>query len=131
VAATTINPPYVIAGKKTPIKWRMQTYAGPALAAHVIKPQIDAFNKAANGEMIIELFNADQLVPHAELFRAMTKGGKLELTSIPKEEWKKVEDAAYKYWDEIAAKSETDAKVVKILKDYVKTMEAAGPPYRY
>ena len=333
VAATTINAPYVIAGKKTPIKWRMQTYAGPALAAHVIKPQIDAFNKAANGEMIIELYNADQLVPHAELFRAMTKGtidavqsdddsiaapvdvsvfaayfpfasrysldvptlwnwyglnqiweeayskvkgvtwlgtgawdpcnfatvkpirhiedlkglrmymfptggrfmqqfgvvpmalpyedvemaiqtgeldgvawsgitevytvgwadvtkyyltnpisgawagsyfansdswaavpehlkalfklsmdssnyyrlhwywwgeanyrtkgGKLELTTIPKEEWKKVEDAAYKYWDEIAAKSETDAKVVKILKDYVKTMEAAGPPYRY
>ena len=333
VAATAVNAPYVIAGKKTPIKWRMQTYAGPALAAHVIKPQIDAFNKAANGEMIIELYNADQLVPHAELFRAMTKGtidavqsdddsiaapvdvsvfaayfpfasrysldvptlwnwyglnqiweeayskikgvtwlgtgawdpcnfatvkpirhiedlkglrmymfptggrfmqqfgvvpmalpyedvemaiqtgeldgvawsgitevytvgwadvtkyyltnpisgawagsyfansdawaavpehlktlfklsmdssnyyrlhwywwgeanyrtkgGKLELTTIPKEEWKKVEDAAYKYWDEIAAKSETDAKVVKILKDYVKTMEAAGPPYRY
>ena len=333
VAATAINAPYVIASKKTPIKWRMQTYAGPALAEHVIKPQIDAFNKAANGEMIIELYNADQLVPHGELFRAMvkgtidavqsdddsiaapvdvsvfaayfpfasrysldvpvlwnwyglneiweeaykevkgvtwlsagawdpcnfatvkpirsikdlkglrmymfptggrfmhqfgvipmslpyedvemaiqtgeldgvawsgitedytvgwadvtkyyltnpisgawagsyfansdswaavpehlktlfklsmdsshyyrqhwywwgeahyrTKGGKLELTSIPKEEWKVVEDAALKYWDEVAAKSPRNAKVVNLLKEYVKTMEEAGPPYRY
>ncbi len=28
---------------KAPIMWRMQTYAGAALAEHVIKPQIDAF----------------------------------------------------------------------------------------
>ena len=60
-----------------------------------------------------------------------TKGGKLELTSIPKDEWKVVEDAALKYWDEIAAKSPRNAKVVSILKEYAKTMEAAGPPYRY
>jgi len=333
VAATAVNAPYVIAQKKTPIRWRMQTYAGPALAEHVIKPSIDAFNKAANGEMVIELYNADQLVPQGELFRAVqkgtidacqsdddsiaapvdvsvfaayfpfasrysldvpvlwnwyglneiwqeayaeikdvtwlstgswdpcnfatvkpirhvedlkglrmymfptggrfmqqfgvvpmslpyedvqmaiqtgeldgvawsgitedytvgwadvtkyyltnpisgawagsyfantkkwealpenlktlfklsidsshyyrlhwywwgeahyrTKGGKLELTSIPKDEWKVVEDAALKYWDEVAAKSPRDAKVVQILKDYAKTMEAAGPPYRY
>jgi TRAP-type mannitol/chloroaromatic compound transport system substrate-binding protein len=333
VAATAVNAPYVKAQKKTPIKWRMQTYAGPALAEHVIKPSIDAFNKAANGEMIIELYNADQLVPHAELFRAVskgtidavqsdddsiaapvdvaifaayfpfasrysldvpvlwnwyglneiweeayaevkgvtwlsmgawdpcnfattkpirkvedfkglrmymfptggrfmqqfgvtpmslpyedvqmaiqtgeldgvawsgitedytvgwadvtkyyltnpisgawagsyfansdkweampdhlktlfrlcidsshyyrqhwywwgeahyrTKGGKLELTSIPQDEWKVVEDAAFAYWDEVAKKSERCAKVVKILKDYIKTMEEAGPPYRY
>jgi TRAP-type mannitol/chloroaromatic compound transport system substrate-binding protein len=333
VAATTVSAPYVIAQKKTPIKWRMQTYAGPALAEHVIKPQIDAFNKVANGEMVIELYNADQLVPHGELFRALTKGtidavqsdddsiaapvdvsvfaayfpfasrysldvptlwnwyglneiweeayskiknvtwlgigawdpcnfatvkpirhledlkglrmymfptggrfmqqfgvvpmslpyedvemaiqtgeldgvawsgitedytvgwadvtkyyltnpisgawagsyfantdsweqvpdhlktlfkltcdssnyyrlhwywwgeanyrtkgGKLELTSIPDAEWKTVEEAALKYWDEIAAKSPTNAKVVQILKDYAATMKAAGPPYRY
>lgn len=333
VAATAVGAPYVIAQQKTPIKWRLQTYAGPALAAHVIKPSIDAFNTAANGEMVIELYNADQLVPHGELFRAMqkgtidavqsdddsiaapvdvavfgayfpfasrysldvpalwhwyglneiweeayaevegvtwlsagawdpcnfastepirsvedlkgkrmymfptigrfmqqfgvvpmalpyedvemaiqtgeldgvawsgitedytvgwadvtnyyltnpvsgawmgsyfantdsweavpehlqtlfrlcmdsshyyrqhwywwgeaeyrTKGGKLELTSIPSDEWKVVEDAALTFWDEIAAKSERTAKVVQILKDYVKTMEAAGPPYRY
>jgi TRAP-type mannitol/chloroaromatic compound transport system substrate-binding protein len=56
------------------IKWRMQTYAGPALAEHVIKPAIDAFNQAANGQMEIELFFADQLVPTGELFRAMQKG---------------------------------------------------------
>ena len=56
------------------IKWRMQTYAGPALAEHVIKPAIDQFNKIAGDEMEIELFFADQLVPTGELFRAMQKG---------------------------------------------------------
>ncbi len=57
-----------------PIKWRLQTYAGPALAENVIKPSIDRFNKIANGEMVIELYTADQLVPTAELFRAMQRG---------------------------------------------------------
>ena len=333
VAATAVNAPYVIAQKKTPIKWRLQTYAGAALAAHVIKPSIDAFNAAANGEMVIELYNADQLVPQGELFRAMqkgtidavqsdddsiaapvdvsvfaayfpfasrygldvdvlwnwygldkiwkeayakipgvtwlssgswdpcnfatvkpinhvkdlkglrmymfptggrfmqqfgvvpmalpyedvqmalqtgeldgvawsgitevytvgwadvtkyyltnpisgawmgsyfantkswealpnhlkalfklsidsshyyrlhwywwgeahyrTKGGKLKLTTIPDKEWKTVEDAAIKYWDEVAKKSPLNARVVKILKEYTQTMKAAGPPYRY
>ncbi len=56
------------------IKWRMQTYAGPALAEHVIKPAIDMFNQAAAGQMEIELFFSDQLVPTGELFRAMQKG---------------------------------------------------------
>jgi len=76
VAATvaTVNAPFVQAAKKTAIKWRLQTYAGPALAEHVIKPSIEAFNKAANGEMVIELYFADQLVPTGELFRAMQKG---------------------------------------------------------
>ncbi|MGI3167921.1 TRAP transporter substrate-binding protein DctP [Pseudooceanicola sp. C21-150M6] len=57
-----------------PIKWRLQTYSGAPLGAHVIKPQIEAFNKAANGEMEIELYYADQLVPTGELFRAMQSG---------------------------------------------------------
>jgi TRAP-type mannitol/chloroaromatic compound transport system substrate-binding protein len=73
VGAATVGAPYVHAQKK-PIKWRLQTYAGPALAEHVIKPSIDAFNKIANGEMEIELYFADQLVPTGELFRAMQKG---------------------------------------------------------
>ena len=34
------------------------------------------------------------------------------------------------FWDEIAAESERQAKVVQILKDYAATMEKAGPPYR-
>ena len=72
VAATTVSAPYVKAQSK--IKWRLQTYAGPALAAHVIKPSIDAFNKVANGDMEIELYTADQLVPTGELFRAMQRG---------------------------------------------------------
>ena len=66
--------PGVVTSKKTTIKWRLQTYAGAALGEHVIKPSIDAFNKAANGEMVIELYYADQLVPTGELFRAMQQG---------------------------------------------------------
>ncbi len=72
VGATALATPYVKA--QSPIKWRLQTYAGPALAEHVIKPSIDAFNKAANGEMIIELYTSDQLVPQGELFRAVQAG---------------------------------------------------------
>lgn len=71
-AGTALAAPYVKA--QAPIRWRMQTYAGPPLGAHVIKPQVDAFNKAANGEMEIELYYADQLVPTGELFRALQNG---------------------------------------------------------
>ncbi|KZL22616.1 TRAP transporter substrate-binding protein [Pseudovibrio ascidiaceicola] len=71
--ASTLAAPAVHAAGR-PIKWRLQTYAGAALAQHVIKPSIDAFNKAANGEMEIELYYADQLVPTGELFRAMQRG---------------------------------------------------------
>lgn len=56
------------------IKWRLQTYAGAALAAHVVKPAIDMFNKIAGDQMEIELYFADQLVPTGELFRAMQRG---------------------------------------------------------
>jgi TRAP-type mannitol/chloroaromatic compound transport system substrate-binding protein len=59
---------------QAPIRWRLQTYAGPALAEHVIKPAIDSFNTIANGQMEIELYYADQLVPTGELFRAMQNG---------------------------------------------------------
>ncbi|RYH09636.1 twin-arginine translocation signal domain-containing protein [Tropicimonas sp. IMCC6043] len=71
-AATTLSAPYVNA--QAPIRWRLQTYSGAPLGAHVIKPQIDAFNAAANGEMEIELYYADQLVPTSELFRALQNG---------------------------------------------------------
>lgn len=40
----------------------------------MIKRQVDAFNAAANGEMEIELYYADQLVPTSELFRALQNG---------------------------------------------------------
>ena len=72
VAATTFPAPYVKG--QTTIKWRLQTYAGAALAEHVIKPSIEAFNKVANGDMVIELYTSDQLVPTGELFRAMQRG---------------------------------------------------------
>jgi TRAP-type mannitol/chloroaromatic compound transport system substrate-binding protein len=70
--SSTLAAPYVKA--QSPIRWRLQTYAGVALAEHVVKPAIDAFNKVANGEMVIELYTADQLVPTGELFRAMQSG---------------------------------------------------------
>ena len=72
-AASTLAAPAVLA-QGTPIKWRLQTYSGAPLGAHVIKPQIEAFNAAANGEMEIELYYADQLVPTADLFRALQNG---------------------------------------------------------
>jgi len=56
------------------IRWRLQSYAGPALNEHVCKNAIDEFNIAANGEMFIEVYTADQLVPHGELFRALQEG---------------------------------------------------------
>ena len=59
-------------GPKSKIKWRMQTYAGPALAEHVIKPAIDSSTRSRR-RMEIELYFADQLVPTGELFRAMQK----------------------------------------------------------
>lgn len=68
----TLAAPYVKA--QAPIKWRLQTYAGAALAEEVVKPCVEKFNKVANGEMEIELYTADQLVPTGELFRAMQQG---------------------------------------------------------
>jgi TRAP-type mannitol/chloroaromatic compound transport system substrate-binding protein len=72
VGASTLAAPAV--HSQSVIKWRLQTYAGPALAEHVIKPSIDSFNKVAAGQMEIELYFADQLVPTGELFRAMQNG---------------------------------------------------------
>jgi len=59
---------------QAPIKWRLQTYAGAALGAEVIKPAIDQFHEIAKGQMEIELYYADQLVPTGELFQAMQRG---------------------------------------------------------
>ena len=73
IGVTAAKAPYVYAASN-PIKWRLQTYSGAPLGAHVVLPQIEAFNKAAHGEMEIELFYADQLVPTDELFRAMQAG---------------------------------------------------------
>jgi TRAP-type mannitol/chloroaromatic compound transport system substrate-binding protein len=71
-AASTLAAPAVLA--QAPIRWRLQTYAGATLGQFVTKPFVDAFNKAANGQMEIELFYADQIVPTGELFRALQAG---------------------------------------------------------
>ena len=70
--AAALAAPAVHAQNK--IRWRMQTYAGAALAEHVITPAIESFNKVAGDEMEIELFFSDQIVPTGELFRAMQRG---------------------------------------------------------
>jgi len=57
-----------------PIRWRLQSYAGPALNEHICKNAIDEFNIAANGEMFIEVYSSGQLVPNGELFRALHEG---------------------------------------------------------
>lgn len=72
-AALATSAPYIMGAKK-PIKWRLQTYAGSTLGGHVIKPAVDAFNKIAQGEMVIELYYADQLVPTSELFSSLQQG---------------------------------------------------------
>jgi TRAP-type mannitol/chloroaromatic compound transport system substrate-binding protein len=72
-AAATLAAP-AIAKAQTKIKWRFQTYAGAALGEHVTKPVIDYINAAANGEMEVELYYADQIVPTGELFRAVQSG---------------------------------------------------------
>ncbi len=70
--ASTLAAPAVLG--QAPIRWRLQTYAGAALAAEVVKPAIDTFNKIAAGRMEIELYTADQLVPTGELFQALQRG---------------------------------------------------------
>ncbi|MGB3813348.1 MAG: TRAP transporter substrate-binding protein [Shinella sp.] len=71
--AATLAAPAVVKAQ-TPIKWRFQTYAGAALGEHVTKPIVDAINAAAKGELEIELYFADQIVPTGELFRALQAG---------------------------------------------------------
>jgi hypothetical protein len=55
----------------------------------------------------------------------------MKLTTIPDEEWATVKAADVKFWDEIAAESETKAKVVEIFRKYNSDMQKAGRPYRY
>lgn len=71
--AAPLAAPNVLRAQEV-IKWRMQTYAGAALAAEVVKPAVEMFNAIANGQMVIELYTADQLVPTGELFQAMQAG---------------------------------------------------------
>jgi TRAP-type mannitol/chloroaromatic compound transport system substrate-binding protein len=71
--AATIAAPATLHAQ-TAIKWRFQTYAGATLGQFTTKPVIDAINAAAKGELEIELFYADQLVPTGELFQALQSG---------------------------------------------------------
>ena len=72
-APATLAAPAIVKAQNA-IKWRFQTYAGGALGEHVTKPAIDYINANANGELEIELFFADQIVPTGELFQALQRG---------------------------------------------------------
>jgi hypothetical protein len=72
-AAVTLAAPAVHAQSK--IKWRLQTYAGPALAEHVIKPAIDSLQqdrRRRDGDRAVT--SPTSWCPTGELFRAMQKG---------------------------------------------------------
>jgi TRAP-type mannitol/chloroaromatic compound transport system substrate-binding protein len=56
-------------------------------------------------------------------------GDKLKLTTIPASEWAEVENAALKFWDEVAAEGELKAKVVSIFKEYNENLKKAGGVY--
>jgi TRAP-type mannitol/chloroaromatic compound transport system substrate-binding protein len=74
VAGAAAFTPVRLYAQDPKIRWRLQTYAGPALAEHVVKPAIESFNRVAGKEMQIELYFADQLVPTSELFRNLQNG---------------------------------------------------------
>jgi TRAP-type mannitol/chloroaromatic compound transport system substrate-binding protein len=63
--------------------------------------------------------------------RLRVQKDKLKMSSVPDAEWAQVEEAAQKFWEEIAAESETKAKIVGIFKEYNGVMVKAGRPYRY
>ena len=58
-------------------------------------------------------------------------GGKLQLCSIPEEEWKTVEEKAIPFWEEMAKASPRAAQVVEAFRTYNAVMAKAGKPYRY
>ena len=49
IGATAAKAPYVYAASN-PIKWRLQTYSGAPLGAHVVLPQIEALIKLLMGK---------------------------------------------------------------------------------
>ena len=59
------------------------------------------------------------------------EGKKMELTTIPPDEWDQVVKDAEEFWDEVSASSPRAAKVVQIFKDYSRVMKKVGVPYRY
>ena len=59
------------------------------------------------------------------------EGDKMELTTIPAEEWDQVVADAEEFWAEVAASSERSGRVVEIFKQYTAVMEKVGVPYRY
>lgn len=98
--------------KKEPIRWRLQSYAGSALNEHVAKNAIEEFNKAANGEMIIEVYSADELVPQSELFRALKDGTIDAVVSDDQSMGSPVDMAVFSAYFPLAARTGLDVNVL-------------------
>ena len=82
------------------------------------------FEKETGIDVKVTLTNNEDMIS-----KLRATGDKLQLRTVPATEWKEVENAAIKFWDEIAEESETKAKVVQIFKDYNKVINTAGFPY--
>jgi TRAP-type mannitol/chloroaromatic compound transport system substrate-binding protein len=59
------------------------------------------------------------------------EGNRLELTTIPLNEWHAVENDAIRFWGTIAMTSPRRDKVVKVLTNYKNLMDRSGPPYYF
>ena len=57
-------------------------------------------------------------------------GKKMELTSLPANEWNQVVEDSKQFWDETSQISPRAKKVVDAFKRYADTMNKAGYPYR-
>ena len=58
------------------------------------------------------------------------EGKKMELTSLPDNEWGRVVEDSKKFWDDTSKISPRAKKVVDAFKAYASTMDKAGYPYR-
>ena len=58
-------------------------------------------------------------------------GDKLELRTVPADEWAEVENAAKDFWKEIAEEGEIQQKIVSIFQEYNAVINQAGPPYNF
>ncbi len=83
--ATTVTAP-APAQPAEVIRWRFQTYAGPALSEHIAFKQLRQFNEIAQGRMVIEMYTADELVPMAEVIPAL-QAGTIDLVVGSEEMW--------------------------------------------
>ena len=59
------------------------------------------------------------------------EGKKMELTTIPTEEWDQVVEDSKEFWEDLASISPRTRKVVDAFSKYSQVMEKVGVPYRY
>ena len=59
------------------------------------------------------------------------EGEKMELTTIPADEWDQVVEDSKEFWEDLASISPRTRKVVDAFSRYSEVMEKVGVPYRY